>query len=138
MNAKRFRNSIAVIGSALLCVAAQADQILNAHYEINVTAQGSTNSVRSTFRLKPGASESLELHPNTIQLSVQPVSGDEYDLSVLVFPGKQPASAAVFNQKFRGRFGVPLELDARNGSLHVNGAISVVVMDNKARRPPAP
>jgi hypothetical protein len=110
---------------------AQADQVLNAHYEINVTDKGSTNSVQSTFRLKPGATESLELHPNTIQLSVQPISGDEYELSVLVVPRKQSASAAVLSQKFRGRFGVPLELNARDGSVRVDGAISVVAMDDK-------
>ena len=130
MNAS-LRNVVAVIGCTFLCMAAQADQVLNAHYEINVTDKDSTNSVQSTFRLKPGATESLDLYPNTIQLSVQPVSGDEYDLSVLVVPKKQSASAAVFNQKFRGRFGVPLELDARDGSLRVNGAISVVVLDHK-------
>lgn len=125
------RNVVAVVGCMFFCMSAQADQVLNAHYEINVTDRGSTNSVQSTFRSKPGATESLELHPNTIQLSVQPVSADEYDLSVVVVPKKQSAAAAVFNQKFRGRFGVPLALDARNGSLHVDGAISVVVLDNK-------
>ena len=126
-----FRNVVAVVGCMFLCMAAQADQVLNAHYEINVTDKGSTNSVQSTFRSKPGATESLELYPSTIQLSVQPVSADEYDLSVVVVPKKQSAAAAAFNQKFRGRFGVPLELDGRNGSLHVDGAISVVVLDNK-------
>jgi hypothetical protein len=130
MNAS-LRNVLAVVGCMFLCMEAQADQVLNAHYEINVTDKGSTNSVQSTFRLKPGATESLDLYPNTIQLSVQPISGDEYDLSVLVVPRQQSASAAVFNQKFRGRFGVPLELDARDGSLRVDGAISVVVLDDK-------
>jgi hypothetical protein len=34
-NANFFRTAAAVIGGVLLCVAVQADEMLNSHYEIN-------------------------------------------------------------------------------------------------------
>ena len=120
--------SMALVASG----AAQAEQFVNAHYEINVNDRDSKSSVRSTFRVKPGESERLELNPNVVELTVQPASDREYDL-VIVVKGKGQAAAAVrLSKKFRGTFGAPLELNAGAEAIEVNGAISVVVLEDKA------
>jgi hypothetical protein len=118
----------AIFAALFVCAGAYADQLLNAHYEISVTDHGTKNTVRSMFRLKPGQTERLELYPNTVQVSVSPISDQEYDLQLVVVPRKSPDSAAVLNQKFRGKFGVPLELSSGDGAVRVGGAISVVLL----------
>jgi hypothetical protein len=132
-----------VLAGSLSCAGAHAEQVLNAHYEINVTDHGAANRVRSTFRLKPGESERLELYPNTVELTVEPISNREYDLQVIVSSKKQPTSTASPKKQspssarlirtFRGTYGVPLELSSGDGAVQVSGAISVVVLeDNRA------
>lgn len=120
-----------VLAGLLAGGAAQAEPVLSAHYEINLTDQGATNSVRSTFRVKPGDKERLELYPNVVELTVQPVSDREYDLKIVVTPKKQATTAASLNKAFRGTFGVPLELNSGEGLIKVDGAISVVVLEDK-------
>ena len=132
-----------VLAGSLLGAGAQAEQFLNAHYEINVTDHGSENRVRSTLRLKPGESERLELYPSTVELTVEPISNREYDLQVIVAPKEQPTttvtskkqpatSTARLIKTFRGTYGVPLELNSGDGAVQVNGAISVVVLEDRA------
>lgn len=131
---KSATHAIGMLSSLLVGLMAsavvQAEQVLNAHYEVNVTDGGSTNSVRSTFRTTPGGSERLELHPNVLQMTVQPVSEEEYDLRLVVKPKKHAEAAARIEQTFRGTFGVPLELKANAGGLEVDGAISVAVLED--------
>jgi hypothetical protein len=78
------KRTIAVFGVLSMALvasgAAQAEQFVNAHYEINVNDGDSKSSVRSAFRVKPGESERLELDPNVVELTVQPASDREYDL----------------------------------------------------------
>ena len=112
--------------------AAQAEQFVNAHYEINVNDGDSKSSVRSAFRVKPGESERLELNPNVVELTVQPASDREYDLVIVVKGKGQAAPAVRLSKKFRGTFGAPLELNAGAEAIEVNGAISVVLLEDKA------
>ncbi|HEY4366727.1 MAG TPA: hypothetical protein VGN07_05785 [Steroidobacteraceae bacterium] len=110
---------------------ARAEQVINAHYEINVNDGGSKSSVRSTFHVKPGQSERLELNPNVVEFTVRPASDREYDLVVAVRRKDQAASAVRLSKKFRGTFGVPLELNADADAIELDGAISVVVLEDK-------
>jgi hypothetical protein len=112
--------------------ATQAEQFVKAHYEIIVNDGDSRHSVRSAFRAKPGESERLELNPNVVELTVLPASDREYDL-VIVVKGKGQAAPAVRpSKKYRGTFGLPLELNAGAEAIEVNGAISLVVLEDKA------
>jgi hypothetical protein len=126
VKAASFAGSLIV--ALFFCAGAYAEQHLNAHYEISVTDHGTTNTVRSMFRLKPGETERLELYPNTVELSVRPISDQEYDLRVLVVPRKPSGAAVLLNQQFRGKFGVPLELSSGDKAVQLGGAISVVVL----------
>ena len=119
-----------LVASIAFGAAAQAEQVLNAHYEIDVTDHDSTNSVRSTFRVKAGESEQLEMNPNVVEFTVKPVSDREYDL-VVVVRAKSQALSVRLSKTFRGTFGVPLEMNASAEAMQVSGAISVVVLDNK-------
>lgn len=117
-----------MLAGLLTSVAAQTERFLNAHYEINVTDGNSTNTVRSTFRLKPGESERLDLYPNVVELSVQPISETEYDLLIVVKTKKQSPSATRLSDKLRGTFGVPLELNSPGEGIQLSGAISVAML----------
>lgn len=85
--------------------AAQAEQFVKAHYEINVNDGDSRNSVRSAFRGRPGESERLELKPNVVEFTVLPASDREYGLVIVVKGKGQSAPAVRLGRKFRGTIG---------------------------------
>jgi len=125
------------LAAVLLCCPALAEQMLNAHYEIDITDHDSASRIKSSFQLKVGTTATIELLPHTVKLSVQPVSDQEYDLQMVITPQRQPA-VVLLSKTFRGQYGVPLELHADGDALQVNGAISVVVLQIKDAQPDKP
>ena len=125
---------------AVLCLcgaAAHAEQFLNAHYEIDIIDHNSASRVKSTLQLKPGVTAIIELLPDTVRLSVQPVSDKEYDLKMVISPQRQPA-VVLLSRTYRGQFGVPLELHADGDAIKVDGAISIVVLQGQEAPPEKP
>jgi len=108
----------------------QAADIVRAHYEIRVAANGSENVVRSTFETPPGQPFTLNLPPNVVAMSVKSIHGDNYELQVTVTPtDKADKSKAVFSQVYQGVLGRPLELKSSASNVQVDGAISLVVLN---------
>lgn len=109
----------------------QATDIVRAHYEIRVAANGSENVVRSTFETPPGQPFTLNLPPNVVAMSVKSIHGDNYELQVTVTPADKAdkSKAAVFSQVYQGVLGRPLELKSSASNVQVDGAISLVVLN---------
>jgi hypothetical protein len=115
--------------AALWAASVQAADIVRAHYEIRVAANGSENVVRSTFETPPGKPFTLDLPPNVVAMSVKSIHGDNYELQVTVTPAKADKSQAVFSQVYQGVLGRPLELKSSASNVQVDGAISLVVLN---------
>ncbi len=128
---------LALVAAFLACAPAYAEQLLNAHYEINIVDKTSASRIKSSFQLKVGTTATIQLLPNTLKLSVQPVSDKEYDLLMVIAPQRQP-DVVLLSKTFRGQFGVPLELQADGEAGKVNGAISVVVLQGQDSPPEKP
>lgn len=121
--------ALLIAAAGLAAGAAQAAEIFRAHYEISVEANGTDNKVRSTFETKPGEAFTLDLPPNVVAMSVRRLAGENYELQVTVKPAKQPQARPLFSHTYQGVLGRPLELKNVAGSVEVDGAISVVVLN---------
>jgi len=117
---------LAALASTLCLGAASPDRLFNAHYQIETRDHEAIGTIRSEFRLKAEESTRFELFPNNVELSVHPVSDTEYDLHMVVTSKTNAAGKTRLDHVFRGRYGVPLELNAEADQLRVGGAISVV------------
>jgi len=117
---------LAILAGPMCIGAASSDRLFNAHYQIETKDNGAIGTIKSQFRLKAEESTTFELHPNNIELSVRPVSDTEYDLHMTITAKKNPDGKPRLHHVFRGRYGVPLELNAVAENLRVGGAISIV------------
>jgi hypothetical protein len=118
---------LAVLASPVCLGAAVSERLFNAHYQIDTKDHDALGTIKSQFRLKADESIRFELLPNNIELSVHPVSDTEYDLHMIITSkrGDSPGKTRL-DRVFRGRYGVPLELNSVAEQLRVGGAISVV------------
>jgi hypothetical protein len=127
---KRFKRKLMVLAAATSLIAgmAQAAEIFRAHYEISVVAQGTDNTIRSTFETRPGEAFTLDLRSNIVAMEVRRTGGESYELEVTVKP-KDERAAPLFSHTYRGILGRPLELTNAADAVKVDGAISVVVLN---------
>ena len=129
---KTFGNTLTVLlGAAFLTTGTVgATEVFRAHYEIRVAAQGTDNTVRSTFETRPGERFTLDLPPNVVAMAVRRLNAENYELQVTVTPTKADRDKGKpFSHTYQGILGRPLELKKSSDGVNVDGAISVVVLN---------
>jgi hypothetical protein len=113
------------LASTLALLSNGASAALRANYEITVSSQGKTYSIRTVETLGDGKPIVQEL--GSYQVEIQPVidATGSYTLRVRVMAASTSRSSVSFpiEHSFPGSLGGPLEFSAEFGDAQVSGAI---------------